>query len=129
MVKWKNAIPVIIPPVVVIVFLTIAVMKESLEQSLYKIPSGLTCPGSVGTNVGPGQGSLYFEINGGKTRVETTSVLNKMPEEGESILATVCLGAEIGGEVQNITAVHQNRAIATILSTKGLITVGVVVTP
>jgi len=126
--KWKIAIPVIVILLVAISLLTVTLAEGSAERGLYEIADESVC-NNIGTNVGPGEGSLQFEINGGKTRVEAVAVLNKMPKEGDSLSANFCLDKRIGGIVQNIAAVHQNRAIVTILSMKGLLTVGVAVIP
>jgi len=128
MTKRKVVISIIALSVIAIFFLTVAITKGSIEENLYQASADSMC-NNIGTNVGPGEGSLSFEINSGKTKVEAVSVLNKMPKEGDSLTANFCLDKKIGGEVQNVVAVEQNRAIVTMLSMKGLITVGVVVTP
>jgi len=129
MTKWKIAIPIIVFLVIAIFFLTTAFTKGFLGQSPDKVLADSTTCNNIGTNVGPGEGSLSFEINSGKTKVEAVSVLNKMPQKGDSLTAIFCLNEKIGGEVQNIVAVWQNRAIVTILTMKGLITVGVLIVP
>jgi hypothetical protein len=81
---------------------------------------------AIGTQVGPGEGPIIFQIGRGETRVEALATTTKMPQVGESLVAKTISGQEILGEVVWVGCIYKNKAIATILSERGLITVGVI---
>lgn len=135
--KWQIT-SIVLAVVLVFVLISAVVINRNAALNWVCDQCGFVQP-EIGTNIGPGQGHIYFPIRDDAiTRVEAIAVVPVMPKKGDTLEANSCLNQTIKGEVVSIPEVSasRNKAIVTILAYQydkqgqmiahGLVTVGVV---
>ena len=97
---------------------------DKLNTCFLKSQAGAQVGTQIGSAVGPGEGPIVFPLGKGKTRVEATAKVTKLPAINTSLTATKISKETITGEVIWVGCVQKNRAVATVVTINGLVTVG-----